>query len=175
MPCTSGVGVEQVDAVADAAFGLGGVGVGFDAVDDDFDAGFASGLLLASDVGGGGGVVAGEDDGEVWDEAAGDHVVDLAGEGLSDVRGDGGAVDDVGGHGVRVCGHKRMGVVWGIAVEDSRILSTCREGMPWSRPRLRLRRLKSGLRRSRRRLIRSSCGCPRRGRRLRRRCWSCGS
>ena len=98
-----GVGVEQLDAVADAALGDQRVGIGVDAVDDDFDAGFLSGALLAAHVGGGGGIVADEQDGQMREQAIEDHVVDLAGERLSDAGRNRGAVDDGGGHRDSVC------------------------------------------------------------------------
>ena len=114
------IGVEQVDAVADAALGLLGVEVGLDPVDDDLDPGFLARFSLAAHVAGRGGIVADQDDGQMRQQPADDHVFDLPRQRLADAGGDSRAVDDGGGHGVRVCGHGRMGCKadegWGIHI-----------------------------------------------------------
>lgn len=93
------VGVEEVDAVGDAVGDGFVVGVVGDAVDGDVDAGVGAGGFFAADVGGGGGVVADQEDGQFGEEAVGQHLLGLSCQGLADAACDVGAVDDLGGHG----------------------------------------------------------------------------
>ena len=103
-----GIGVEQVDAVADSTLGLPGIEADFDSVDDDLDPGFLTGLVFAAYVAGRGEVVADEDDGEMRRESADDHVLDLPRQRLADAGSDGGAVNDRGRHAVRVWQRPKM-------------------------------------------------------------------
>ena len=98
-----GIGVEQIDAIPDPAFGLLWFRVGFDLVDDDLDPRLLTGPLLAGHVRRGRRIVANEDDCEMGEQSAGDHVLDLPGQRLADTGGNGSAINDRGRHTLRVC------------------------------------------------------------------------